>query len=171
MLSASVLVLMVFPVLATTLLVVEMDRKVRHCGVRFGERGSDPLAASVLVLRTPGGLHPGLPFFGITSEVCRCSAASRSSATKGLVFATPQPSQVCRWQCEPPCVRDRRGAAAFFAFMTMLICGTHGVKFFNWVGTMWNGSITFETPVFVHIGLLITFLFGGLTGVMWLTAA
>jgi len=40
------------------------------------------------------------------------------------------------------------------------------VKFFNWVGTMWQGSITFETPMLFTLGFLITFLFGGLTGVM-----
>jgi cytochrome c oxidase subunit I len=54
----------------------------------------------------------------------------------------------------------------FFAFMTMLIAIPTGVKFFNWIGTMWRGSLTFETPMLWAIGFLITFLFGGLTGII-----
>jgi cytochrome c oxidase subunit 1 len=54
----------------------------------------------------------------------------------------------------------------FFAFMTMLIAVPTGVKFFNWIGTMWRGSITFETPMLWALGFLTTFLFGGLTGII-----
>jgi cytochrome c oxidase subunit 1 len=50
--------------------------------------------------------------------------------------------------------------------MTMLIAVPTGVKFFNWIGTMWRGSITFETPMVWAIGFLVTFLFGGLTGII-----
>jgi cytochrome c oxidase subunit I len=48
----------------------------------------------------------------------------------------------------------------------MLIAVPTGVKFFNWIGTMWRGSISFETPMLWTLGFLTTFLFGGLTGVM-----
>jgi len=41
-----------------------------------------------------------------------------------------------------------------------------GVKFFNWIGTMWGGSLTFETPMLWSLGFLATFLFGGLTGII-----
>jgi cytochrome c oxidase subunit 1 len=41
-----------------------------------------------------------------------------------------------------------------------------GVKFFNWIGTMWGGSLSFETPMLWAIGFLVTFLFGGLTGII-----
>ncbi|WP_033214123.1 cytochrome c oxidase subunit I, partial [Kitasatospora phosalacinea] len=54
----------------------------------------------------------------------------------------------------------------FFSFMTFLIAVPTGVKFFNWVGTMWRGSLSFETPMLWSIGFLVTFLFGGLTGVL-----
>ena len=54
----------------------------------------------------------------------------------------------------------------FFAIMTMLIAVPTGVKFFNWIGTMWGGSLTFETPMLWAIGFLVTFLFGGLTGII-----
>ena len=54
----------------------------------------------------------------------------------------------------------------FFSFMTFLIAVPTGVKFFNWIGTMWKGSLSFETPMLWAIGFLITFTFGGLTGVI-----
>ena len=54
----------------------------------------------------------------------------------------------------------------FFSFMTFLIAVPTGVKFFNWIGTMWKGSLSFETPMLWSIGFLITFPFGGLTGVI-----
>jgi cytochrome c oxidase subunit 1 len=57
-------------------------------------------------------------------------------------------------------------ALPFFSFTTMLIAVPTGVKFFNWIGTMWRGSLTFETPMIWALGFLVTFLFGGLTGII-----
>ncbi|MBX6766370.1 MAG: cbb3-type cytochrome c oxidase subunit I, partial [Actinomadura rubrobrunea] len=54
----------------------------------------------------------------------------------------------------------------FFSFMTLLIAVPTGIKFFNWVGTMWRGQLTFEAPMLFSVGFLVTFLFGGLTGVL-----
>ena len=54
----------------------------------------------------------------------------------------------------------------FFSGMTFLIAVPTGVKFFNWIGTMWGGSISFDTPMLWTLGFLVTFLFGGLTGVI-----
>lgn len=54
----------------------------------------------------------------------------------------------------------------FFSFMTYLIAVPTGIKFFAWIGTMWHGSLTFETPMLFSLGFLVTFLLGGLTGVL-----
>ncbi|MGH3468265.1 MAG: cytochrome c oxidase subunit I, partial [Thermocrispum sp.] len=54
----------------------------------------------------------------------------------------------------------------FFSFLTFLIAVPTGVKFFNWIGTMWNGKLSFETPMLWSIGFLVTFLLGGLTGII-----
>jgi cytochrome c oxidase subunit 1 len=54
----------------------------------------------------------------------------------------------------------------FFSIMTFLIAVPTGIKFFNWIGSMWRGSVTFETPMLFSVGFLVTFLFGGLTGVL-----
>jgi cytochrome c oxidase subunit 1 len=54
----------------------------------------------------------------------------------------------------------------FFSFMTFLIAVPTGIKFFNWVGTLWRGQLTFEPAMLFILGFLVTFLFGGLTGVI-----
>ncbi|NLT31247.1 MAG: cytochrome ubiquinol oxidase subunit I, partial [Propionibacterium sp.] len=54
----------------------------------------------------------------------------------------------------------------FFSLMSFLIAVPTGVKFFNWIGTMWGGSISMDTPMLWSMGFLTTFLFGGLTGVI-----
>src|SRR5438477_9711823 len=54
----------------------------------------------------------------------------------------------------------------FYSFLTFLIAVPTGVKFFNLICTMLKGSITFETPMLFSVGFLVTFLFGGLTGVI-----
>jgi cytochrome c oxidase subunit 1 len=54
----------------------------------------------------------------------------------------------------------------FFSAMSFMIAVPTGVKFFNWIGTMWRGSLSFETPMLWAIGFITTFLFGGLTGVI-----
>lgn len=55
---------------------------------------------------------------------------------------------------------------SFFSAATFLIAVPTGVKFFNWIGTMWRGHLSFESPMLFSVGFLVTFLFGGLTGVM-----
>ena len=54
----------------------------------------------------------------------------------------------------------------FFSFVSFLIAVPTGVKFFNWIATMWRGSISFATPMLFSIGFLLNFLLGGVTGVM-----
>jgi cytochrome c oxidase subunit 1 len=53
----------------------------------------------------------------------------------------------------------------YFAVLTMLIAVPTGVKFFNWIGTLWGGSISFKTPVMFAIGFVAMFIIGGLSGV------
>src|SRR5258705_10633725 len=54
----------------------------------------------------------------------------------------------------------------FFMYATTLIAVPTGVKVFNWVATMWRGSLTFETPMLFAIGFLILFTLGGFTGLV-----
>jgi cytochrome c oxidase subunit 1 len=54
---------------------------------------------------------------------------------------------------------------AFFSALSLLIAVPTGVKFFNWIGTMWRGQLRFQTPLLFAIGFLVVFLLGGITGV------
>ena len=54
----------------------------------------------------------------------------------------------------------------FFAATSFLIAVPTGVKVFTWIGTMWGGSLTFQPPMLFSLGFLVTFVIGGLTGVM-----
>jgi cytochrome c oxidase subunit 1 len=58
------------------------------------------------------------------------------------------------------------GAQLFFMYATMLIAVPTGIKVFNWLATMFRGSLTFETPMLFAIGFVAMFTFGGFTGLM-----
>jgi cytochrome c oxidase subunit 1 len=57
-------------------------------------------------------------------------------------------------------------ADTFFALTTMLIAIPTGVKIFNWIGTMWGGSLQYRTPMLFAVGFIAMFIIGGLSGVM-----
>ena len=107
-----------------------------------------------------------LPFFGIVSEVFPVFSRKPIFGYKTLVYATIAIAalSVAVWAHHMYVT----GAVLlpFFALMTMLIAVPTGVKIFNWIGTMWRGSVTFETPMMFALGFLVSFVFGGLTGVI-----
>ncbi|MFM1777531.1 MAG: hypothetical protein RL741_149 [Actinomycetota bacterium] len=165
-LLTSVLVLMAFPVLAAALLMLESDRK-------FGTQVFDAANGGAILWQHLFWFfgHPevyilALPFFGIATEILPVFSRKPVFGYKGLVFATISIAglSVAVWAHHMYVT----GAVnlPFFAAMTMLIAVPTGVKFFNWIGTMWGGSLSFETPMLWTIGFLTTFLFGGLTGVI-----
>ncbi|MFN8127323.1 MAG: cbb3-type cytochrome c oxidase subunit I [Candidatus Nanopelagicales bacterium] len=165
-LVTSVLVLMVFPVLAATLLVVEIDRKFGTV-VFASENGGAILFQHLFwFFGHPEVYILALPFFGITSEILPVFSRKPIFGYKGLVFATLAIGALSMAVWAHHMYVTGAILLPFFAFMTMLIAVPTGVKFFNWVGTMWGGSITFETPMLWTLGFLVTFLFGGLTGIM-----
>ncbi|MCU1353878.1 MAG: Cytochrome-c oxidase, partial [Acidimicrobiales bacterium] len=85
---------------------------------------------------------------------------------KGLVFATISIGALSMTVWAHHMFVTGAVLLPFFAFMSFLIAVPTGVKFFNWIGTMWRGQLTFETPMLFCVGFLVTFLLGGVTGVM-----
>ena len=165
-LLTSVLVIMVFPVLAAALLVLEIDRK-------FGSLVFAPENGGAILWQHLFWFfgHPevyilALPFFGIVSEIIPVFSRKPVFGYKGLVFATISIAVLSMSVWAHHMYVTGAVNLPFFSLMTMLIGVPTGVKFFNWIGTMWRGSLTFETPMLWAIGFLVTFLFGGLTGVM-----
>jgi cytochrome c oxidase subunit 1 len=165
-LLTSILVLMAFPVLAAAMLMLEADRKY-GTQVFATENGGAILWQHLFwFFGHPEVYILALPFFGIASEILPVFSRKPIFGYKGLVFATVAIAalSVSVWAHHMYVT----GAVnlPFFSFMTMLIAVPTGVKFFNWIGTMWRGSVTFETPMLWTVGFLATFLFGGLTGIM-----
>ncbi|MGI5478779.1 aa3-type cytochrome oxidase subunit I [Streptomyces lavendofoliae] len=165
-LLTSILVLLAFPVLAAALLVLESDR-------RFGSHVFAPENGGSMLWQHLFWFfgHPevyilALPFFGVVSEIFPVFSRKPLFGYIGLVGATIAITglSVAVWAHH----MFATGAVLlpFFSFMTFLIAVPTGVKFFNWIGTMWKGSISFETPMLWAVGFIVTFLFGGLTGVI-----
>ena len=165
-LLTSILVLIAFPPLAAALLALESDRL-------FGSLIFDPANGGAMLWQHLFWFfgHPevyilALPFFGIASEIFPVFSRKPIFGYKGLVAATIAIAALSVAVWAHHMYTSGQILLPFFSFMTFLIAVPTGVKFFNWIGTMWRGSLTFETPMIWVIGFLVTFLLGGLTGVI-----
>jgi cytochrome c oxidase subunit 1 len=165
-LLTSILVIIAFPPLAAALLGLESDRL-------FGSQVFDPANGGAMLWQHLFWFfgHPevyilALPFFGIASEILPVFSRKPIFGYKGLIAATIAIAALSVAVWAHHMYTSGQVLLPFFSFMTFLIAVPTGVKFFNWIGTMWRGSITFETPMIWVLGFLITFLLGGLTGVI-----
>lgn len=165
-LVTSLLILMAFPVLAAALFGLGADRVV-------GAHIYDPANGGVLLWQHLFWFfgHPevyiiALPFFGIVSEVFPVFSRKPIFGYSTLIYATISIAALSVTVWAHHMYVTGSVLLPFFSLMTMLIAVPTGVKIFNWIGTMWRGSITFETPMLWAIGFLVTFTFGGLTGVI-----
>ncbi|MCW2816185.1 MAG: Cytochrome-c oxidase [Nocardioides sp.] len=165
-LVTSLLVLIAFPILAGALLMLEADRQ-------FGAKVYDPAHGGNILWQHLFWFfgHPevyiiALPFFGIVSEIIPVFSRRPIFGYVGLVGATLVIAlySVAVWAHHMFVTGSVN--VAFFSGMTFIIAIPTGVKFFNWIGTMWGGSLSMDTPMLWSVGFLVTFLFGGLTGVI-----
>jgi cytochrome c oxidase subunit 1 len=165
-LITSLLVLMAFPPLAAALFALGADR-------RLGAQVFNPENGGAILWQHLFWFfgHPevyiiALPFFGIATEILPVFSRKPVFGYKGLVYATIAIAALSVTVWAHHMYVTGAVLLPFFSLMTMLIAVPTGVKFFNWIGTMWRGKLTFETPMLWTIGFLTTFLFGGLTGVI-----
>ncbi|GGC25907.1 MULTISPECIES: aa3-type cytochrome oxidase subunit I [Brevibacterium] len=165
-LVTGILVLMAFQPLAAALLVLGSDRVLGSHVFSPGNGGPILWQHLFWFFGHPEVYVIALPFFGIVTEIFPVFSRKPVFGYKELVFATVAIAALSVTVWAHHMYVTGVVALPFFAFMTMLIAIPTGVKFFNWIGTMWRGSITFETPIVWSIGFLATFLFGGLTGVI-----
>jgi cytochrome c oxidase subunit 1 len=165
-LLTSILILLAFPVLAAALLVLEIDRR---------------LGAQVFTAASGGAIlwqnlfwffgHPevyilALPFFGIATEILPVFSRKPLFGYKTLIAATIAIAGLSMTVWAHHMFTTGAVLLPFFSIMSLLIAVPTGIKFFNWAGTMWRGQLTFEPPMLYTIGFLVTFLFGGITGVI-----
>jgi cytochrome c oxidase subunit I len=165
-LLTSVMVLIAFPVLAAALLVLEIDRKLGAQVFSSVNGGAVMWQHLFWFFGHPEVYIVAIPFFGIITEVVPVFSRKPLFGYKGMVAATIAIAGLSMTVWAHHMFSTGAVLLPFFSFMTFLIAVPTGVKFFNWTGTMWRGQLTFEAPMLFAIGFLITFLFGGLTGVI-----
>ncbi|WP_078656919.1 cytochrome c oxidase subunit I [Kitasatospora aureofaciens] len=165
-LFTSIMVLLAFPVLTAALLLLEADRK-------FGAHVYDPANGGALLWQHLFWFfgHPevyivAVPFFGIVTEIIPVFSRKPMFGYYGMIGATVAITSLSMSVWAHHMFATGQVLLPFFSMMSFLIAVPTGVKFFNWIGTMWNGSLSFETPMLWSIGFLVTFLFGGLSGVL-----
>jgi cytochrome c oxidase subunit 1 len=108
-----------------------------------------------------------LPAFGIVSEIIPTFARKPLFGYQAMVYAIASIAflSFIVWAHHMFTVGMPLGGELFFMYATMLIAIPTGVKVFNWVTTMWKGSLSFETPMLFAIAFVILFTIGGFSGV------
>ncbi|QIM18412.1 cytochrome c oxidase subunit I [Leucobacter coleopterorum] len=164
-LITSLLVILIFPVLAAAAFGLAADR-IFGAQIYSGEGGAILWQHLFWFFGHPEVYVIALPFFGIVSEIFPVFSRKPIFGYKTLIYATISIAALSMTVWAHHMYVTGSVLLPFFALMTMLIAVPTGVKIFNWLGTMWRGSITFETPMLWSLGFLVSFVFGGLTGVI-----
>ena len=162
----AVLALLIFPLLLAAALGVLYDRKLGGHIYDSGNGGAILWQHLFWFFGHPEVYVIALPFFGIVSEVVPVFSRKPLFGYVGMVFAMLAIGALSMAVWAHHMFVTGAVLLPFFSFMTFLIAVPTGMKFFNWVGTMWKGHITWDTPMIWAMGFMGTFLFGGMTGVM-----
>ena len=163
------LLIAVMPVLAGAITMVLTDR---HFGTSFfsAAGGGDPVMYQHIFwfFGHPEVYIMILPAFGIVSEVIPTFARKRLFGYSSMVYATASIAilSFIVWAHHMFATGMPVTGQLFFMYATMLIAVPTGVKIFNWIATMWKGSMTFETPMLWSIGFIFVFTMGGFTGLI-----
>ncbi|MGN6390674.1 MAG: cytochrome c oxidase subunit I [Gemmatimonadales bacterium] len=164
-----VLLLLAFPVITVALILLTFDRFFgTHFFVPSG--GGDPLLWQHLfwVFGHPEVYILILPAFGVVSEVLPVFSRKPLFGYAAMVFSGAFIAFLGFgvWSHHMFTVGMGPIADTFFSLTTMLIAIPTGVKIFNWLGTVWGGSIQYRVPMYFALGFIAMFIIGGLSGVM-----
>lgn len=165
----SVIILFAFPAVTVGLVLLSFDRIL---GANFfnPEMGGNPVLWQHIfwIFGHPEVYILILPAFGIISEVIPTFARKRLFGYSSMVFATILIAFLgfMVWAHHMFTTGLGPVANALFSIATMLIAVPTGIKIFNWLFTMWGGSIRFTSSSLFAIGFIPTFVMGGVTGVM-----
>jgi cytochrome o ubiquinol oxidase subunit 1 len=168
-LASNLLIVAAFPILTATFVMLLLDR---YLGFHFftNDGGGNPMMYINLIWAWG---HPEvyiliLPAFGVFSEVIATFSSKPLFGYRSMVMAT---MAICVlsfmvWLHHFFTMGAGANVNAFFGIATMIIAVPTGVKIFNWLFTMYGGSIRFSVPVHWAIGFMVTFVIGGMTGVL-----
>jgi cytochrome c oxidase subunit 1 len=163
------LLVAVMPVLAGAVTMVLTDR---HFGTHFFNPagGGDPVLFQHIFwfFGHPEVYIIAIPAFGVISQVIPAFSRKPLFGYTSMVYATASIAilSFLVWAHHMYTTGIPVGAQLYFMYATSLIAVPTGVKVFNWVATMWKGSLTFETPMLFAIGFLFLFTIGGFTGLV-----
>ncbi|MCP5235195.1 MAG: cytochrome c oxidase subunit I [Zoogloeaceae bacterium] len=163
------LLIAVMPVLAGAVTMILTDR---HFGTAFfnAAGGGDPVLFQHVFwfFGHPEVYIMILPAFGIVSQIIPTFARKPLFGYASMVYATASIAilSFVVWAHHMFTTGMPAATQLFFMYATMLIAVPTGVKVFNWVATMWKGSMTFETPMLFAVGFIFVFTMGGFTGLI-----
>ncbi len=163
------LVIAVMPVLAGAVTMILTDR---HFGTSFfnAAGGGDPVLYQHIFwfFGHPEVYIIAIPAFGVVSQVIPAFSRKPLFGYASMVYATSSIAilSFIVWAHHMYTVGMPVAGQLYFMFATMLIAIPTGVKVFNWVATMWRGSLSFETPMLFSIGFLFLFTLGGFSGLV-----
>ena len=168
-LASNLLIVAAFPLLTATLIMLALDR---YLGFHFfGNEAGGNMALFVNLIWAWG--HPEvyilvLPAFGIFSEVISTFSGKPLFGYRSMVIAT---LGICIisfivWLHHFFTMGAGSDVNAVFGIATSVIAIVTGVKVFNWLFTMYGGRIRYDTPMLWSLGFLVTFVIGGMTGVL-----
>jgi cytochrome o ubiquinol oxidase subunit 1 len=168
-LSSSMLMVAAFPILTATFVMLLLDR---HLGMHFFTNEAGGNAMMYVNLFWAWG-HPEvyiliLPMFGVYSEVVPTFSGRGLFSYRSMVLAT---LGICVlsftvWLHHFFTMGAGADVNAFFGIMSAIIAIPTGVKVFNWLFTLFHGRVVYKTPVLWAIGFMVTFVIGGMTGVL-----
>jgi cytochrome o ubiquinol oxidase subunit 1 len=168
-LASNLLIVAAFPILTATFAMLLLDR---YCDFHFftNELGGNPMMYVNLIWSWG---HPEvyiliLPCFGVFSEVVATFSGKPLFGRRSMVMAT---MAICVlsflvWLHHFFTMGAGADVNAFFGVATMIIAVPTGVKIFNWLFTLYGGRIRFTVPVYWALGFMVTFIIGGMTGVL-----
>ncbi|WP_033839135.1 cytochrome o ubiquinol oxidase subunit I [Mesorhizobium loti] len=168
-LASNLLIIAAFPILTATFAMLLVDR---YLGFHFFTNELGGNAMMYINLIWAWG-HPEvyiliLPAFGVFSEVIATFSEKPLFGYRSMVIAT---MAICMlsfmvWLHHFFTMGAGADVNAFFGIMTMIIAVPTGVKIFNWLFTLYGGNIRFEAPLYWALGFIVTFVIGGMTGVL-----
>jgi len=163
------LLIAVMPVFAGAVTMILTDR---HFGTSFfnAAGGGDPVLYQHIFwfFGHPEVYIIAIPAFGVISQVIPAFSRKPLFGYTSMVYATASIAVLSFivWAHHMYTVGMPVTGQLYFMYATMLIAVPTGVKVFNWVATMWKGSLTFETPMLFAIGFLLMFTLGGFSGLV-----
>ncbi|RAP58423.1 cytochrome o ubiquinol oxidase subunit I [Oleiagrimonas sp. MCCC 1A03011] len=168
-LCTSGLIVVTFPILTATLLLLSLDR---YIGTHFFTAGMGGNVMMYINLIWIWG-HPEvyiliLPLFGVFSEIVSTFSGKRLFGYSSMVYATVSIMILSYlvWLHHFFTMGSGADVNSFFSLTTMMISIPTGAKIFNWLFTMYRGRVRFDVPMLWTMGFLFTFTIGGMTGVM-----